>query len=356
MGIVEVVRDVLGFEALHGLSRDAILLLLMKALRMYAFGYVAVILFIYLQAMGYSDVDIGGLFTLTMVGDMFISLLLTTRADVWGRKATLLVGAGLSVMTSVVFSQVTQFWALVVAATVGVISPSGNEVGPFQGVEVSCLAQVTDDLHRTRLMAWYNLFGYVACASGALCCGFTVHTLMGARGYTLFQACQAAMIAYSGIKVACPTPSSSGPRPAPHLTPPHLTPRRTQLVLVYLILLLSPAVEVPPRTSSTASAAVSTKVGNPVSLFLGLHKSRGIVLQLSGLFIIDAFAGSFIMQSIITAWYVTAPPLAPSPSRHHPLPLSLTHARVSPQGSTSSTARPQTSSGACSLCATSWRA
>ena len=206
MGIAEVVRDVLGFEALHGLSRDAILLLLMKALRMYAFGYVAVILFIYLQAMGYSDVDIGGLFTLTMVGDMFISLLLTTRADVWGRKATLLVGAGLSVMTSVVFSQVTSFWALVVAATVGVISPSGNEVGPFQGVEVSCLSQVTDDLHRTRLMAWYNLFGYVACASGALCCGFTVHTLMGARGYTLFQACQAAMIAYSGIKVTTSRP------------------------------------------------------------------------------------------------------------------------------------------------------
>ena len=93
-----------------------------------------------------------------------------------------------------------------------------------------------------------------------------------------------------------------------HLAAP---PHPAQLVLVYLILLLSPAVEVPPRTSTTASAAVSTKVGNPVSLFLGLHKSRGIVLQLSGLFIIDAFAGSFIMQSIITAWYATAAPLAP---------------------------------------------
>ena len=160
-GFSAFMSDVLGFEALRGLSRDAVLLLLMKALRMYAFGYVAVILVIYLEEMGYNDVDIGWLFTLTLIGDMLISLLLTTRADAWGRKATLLVGAGLSVMTSVVFSMVTSFWALVVAATVGVISPSGNEVGPFQGVEVSCLAQVTDDTHHTRLMAWYNLFGYV---------------------------------------------------------------------------------------------------------------------------------------------------------------------------------------------------
>ena len=124
--IKNVISDVLGFEALRGLPKDAILLMLTKAVRMYAWGIVAVILVMYLSEMGYSATQVGAIFTLTLLGDTIISLVLTTRADTWGRKLTLLVGASLSVVTSIVFSLSTNFVALVLSATIGVISPSGG--------------------------------------------------------------------------------------------------------------------------------------------------------------------------------------------------------------------------------------
>ena len=89
--IKNVISDVLGFEALRGLPKDAILLMLTKAVRMYAWGIVAVILVMYLSEMGYSATQVGAIFTLTLLGDTIISLVLTTRADTWGRKLTLLL-------------------------------------------------------------------------------------------------------------------------------------------------------------------------------------------------------------------------------------------------------------------------
>ena len=141
-------------------------------------------------------------------------------------------------------------------------------MGPFQAVEVSALTQVTVDTHRTKLMAWYQLFGYFACAGGALTCGFIVHSLTEQYGFPLFLACRWAMIVYSA----------------------------TKLLLIYLILMLSHHIEVTVVKPVTAGS-------NPISLFLGLHQSKGIVLQLSVLFCLDAFAGSFVLQSIICGWF-----------------------------------------------------
>ena len=59
---------------------------------------------------------------------------------------------------------------------------------------------------------------------------------------------------------------------------------------------LGPEIEVPVEI-------VNEKTANPVSLFLGLHKSKGIVVKLSALFMLDAFAGSFVLQSIISGWF-----------------------------------------------------
>jgi hypothetical protein len=120
------------FDALHNLSPDAKLLILTKSLRMYAFGYLAVMLAIYLKELGFSPSTIGLLFSLTLTGDVLISLLLTTHADRWGRKRTLQCGALLALTTSVTFALSSSFPVLLLAAIFGVISPSGNEIGPFQ--------------------------------------------------------------------------------------------------------------------------------------------------------------------------------------------------------------------------------
>ena len=115
------------------------------------------------------------------------------------------------------------------------------------------MAQVTLDTHRTKLMAWYQLFGYYACAGGALTCGFIVHYLTVQQGYSLFLACRWAMIGYSA----------------------------TKLLLIYLILMLSHRIEVNVSPGEAFNKPAAATVSNPITLFLGLRQSKGIVLQLS---------------------------------------------------------------------------
>lgn len=269
-GLKIAVSDVLGFEVLKTLHYDARLLLSCKAVRMFAFGFLAIILVTYLLEIGISSNDIGIMFGLTLFGDALISLFLTSRADRWGRKKTLLLGSILSIITSLVFALVNNYWLMTVVAIIGVISPTGNEVGPFLAVELSSLAQVTKDEDRTRILAWHNLFGCFAAAIGALVCGGIVSSLHNHGGMTYLSSYRVAMIVYALTKV----------------------------ILLLITTQLSSDIEVP-----IARTEVEIKNVNPISLFFGLHKSKSIVLRLSGLFMLDAFGSSFVLQSFMSAWF-----------------------------------------------------
>src|SRR5262249_1323674 len=113
----------------------------------------------------------GILLTLTLVGDTIVSLFLTTRADRIGRRRALLIGAALMVAAGMVFASTHQLWLLVLAGTIGVISPSGNAVGPLLPVEQAALAQGSGGRTRTEVLAWYTLVGAFATALGALAAG-----------------------------------------------------------------------------------------------------------------------------------------------------------------------------------------
>jgi MFS family permease len=245
-------------------SRDARLLFAARAVRMFGYGSLAVILVLYLAAAGYDGGAIGVLLSLTLVGDTFVSLWLTTHADRIGRRRTLLVGAALMVAAGVVFASQTAFLILLIAATLGVLSPSGNEVGPFLAVEQASLSQVTDAKRRTSIFAWYNLTGSIATAVGALVTGFAVGFLRGGMSMSALDADRLILLLYAGVGV----------------------------VLVPLFLSVSNEVEVPPVDMSIARR-------------LGLGPSRGIVLRLAALFSIDAFAGGFVIQSLIAFWFYT---------------------------------------------------
>lgn len=149
----------MGADALYTLTKDGVILMTCKSLRLFSFGILAVMLDIYLAQLQFSDSNIGMMFTLTLIGDAIMSILLTLFADSFGRKRTLIIGSILAVITSITFATQKSFWLLLVSAVIGVISPSGNEIGPFMAIELSSLAQVTKDVDRTKLMAWYNLFG-----------------------------------------------------------------------------------------------------------------------------------------------------------------------------------------------------
>ena len=242
---------------------DIGLLFATRIARLFAYGFVSVVLVLYLSTAGLATGQIGLLLTLTLVGDAVISLWLTTTADRMGRKRTLLIGAALMLGAGVAFVLTQNPLLLTLAAIVGVISPSGNEIGPFLSIEQAGLSQLVPDKRRTQIFAWYNLAGSFATATGALCAGIIAQTLQGS-GWTPLDSYRAVLAGYALIGA----------------------------FMLLAFLGLSPAVEPPHQTSA-----------QPVRRFLGLYQSRTIVLKLSALFALDAFAGGFIVQSLVAFWF-----------------------------------------------------
>lgn len=237
--------------------RDGLLLFLTRSLRLFAYGSLSVVLVLYLTSLGLTVGQTGTLLTLTLVGDTVVSLWLTTRADRLGRRRMLLVGAALMAASGVVFALTRDFVWLVVAGTVGVISPSGNEVGPFLSIEQAALSHVISDDARTTVFAWYTLAGALATALGALCGGML--TQMGSyRGVVLLYAALGALLAL-------------------------------------LFARLSPAVEVAPQMAAPVPPGLPG--------MLGIARSHRVVLRLASLFALDAFAGGFVVQSFAAYWF-----------------------------------------------------
>src|SRR5690349_1070301 len=158
-------------DALRLLTRDGYLLFITRFLRLFAYGSLSVVLVFYLIGLGLRESQTGILLTLTLIGDTVISLYLTTRADRMGRRRMLIVGSILMAAAGLAFACTSNFLFLLIAGTIGVISPSGNEVGPFLSIEQAALAHVVPDQSRTDVFAWYTLAGSVATASGALFAG-----------------------------------------------------------------------------------------------------------------------------------------------------------------------------------------
>ena len=250
-------------RSLRGLSRDGWLLFAARSARMFAYGSLAVVLVLYLQSSGMSADRIGRLLTFTLLGDTAISLWLTTHADRWGRRRSLIVGAALMALAGVTFLGASEFAVLLVAATIGVISPSGNEVGPFLSIEQAALSQTLPDSERTEVFAWYNLTGSVATALGGLAGGWICQLAVnhGAIGAAVYRP---VIVVYTCIG----------------------------LIMAAIFCFLSPATE----------TATGTTIRHPATFF-GLHQSRSLVLMLAALFALDAFGGGFILQSVIAAWF-----------------------------------------------------
>jgi MFS family permease len=150
------------------LNRDGKLLFITRSIRLFSYGMLAVVLVFYLTGLGLSESQTGLLLTLTLAGDTAVSLALTTQADRIGRRRTLIAGAIVMAGAGTAFALTRKFLFLLLAGTIGVISPSGNEVGPFLSVEQAALSEVTPSRNRTSVFAWYALTGLMATTLGSL--------------------------------------------------------------------------------------------------------------------------------------------------------------------------------------------
>lgn len=120
--IVKVLEE-LGLVSLYSSTIDTKLLCIQRFVRLFAYGGSTLILVAYLSAVGISETKIGLFMTLTLVGDVCISFILTLFADALGRKAILALGAGLMTVAGTMFALFSNYWVLLIAAVVGVISP-----------------------------------------------------------------------------------------------------------------------------------------------------------------------------------------------------------------------------------------
>lgn len=244
-------------------NTDVRLLFATRIVRMFSYGLLAVILALYLSEAGLSDSEIGLLLTLTLLGDTLISLWITTRADRVGRRRMLFFGAILMIFAGSLFAVTRNFYLLLFAATIGVISPSGNEVGPFLAIEQSALAQTLPGTRRTQVFAWYQLAGSLATALGSLLGGGLAQILqMG--GTTPLASYRAVILIYAALG----------------------------LVLMLMFNFVSPLIEVTPSENEREKVNL-----------LGLGRSSKTILKLAALFSVDAFAGGFVVQSIVAYWF-----------------------------------------------------
>lgn len=144
--------------------RDGVLLFTGKSVRMFSYGALTIVLIQYLEGLGLQDRAIGALLTIILLGDLGVSLWLTSRADIIGRRRCLLIGAILKVVAGCAFGMASpdNTWILFPAGIIGVVSSTGGEIGPFLPIEQAALIQARSDAEPASLFAWYSAAGYVA--------------------------------------------------------------------------------------------------------------------------------------------------------------------------------------------------
>lgn len=178
---------------------DVRLLLASALLRRASFGLTNQVLTLFLESVGVSQPNIGVFMTLTLVGDTVISYALTWYSDSIGRRNVMIMGCVLMLCSGLVFAFSSEFWVLLLAAIVGVISTSGDETGPFKTVEEACISHLTPPRGRATVFGAYGFLGTLGTALGSLLSGFAVDYVSTKLHWSLELSYRAIFLAYSAI-------------------------------------------------------------------------------------------------------------------------------------------------------------
>ena len=238
------------------INANAKRLLIGKALRATADGYVSILLPAYLLQLGLSAFQVGAVTTATLLGSAALTILTGLITGKFGHRRPFIAASGLMIATGIAFSSLQAFWPLMLVAFIGTLNPSSGDVSIFLPLDHSLLSQSVADRDRTTLFARYSLAGSLLGAVGTLLAG--VPPLAVARlGATPLHAMQGMFWLYALIGLCAG--------------------------LIYFRI-----VEPTRGTAATGSQL--------------LGPSRGIVYRLAALFSVDAFGGGFFLQAILALW------------------------------------------------------
>lgn len=177
-----------GLASLWLTGRDAWLIIISRCCRMFAYGASSLILALFFNELEVSDSRIGLFLTLTLVGDVILSLGISLIADRVGRRRTLLCGGALMVLAGITFWLSENYWILLPAAVVGVLSATGGDTGPFRAIEESTLSELTVPETRADVLSWYITTAALGSASGTAAAGRMIQWLQAKEGWTLLDA------------------------------------------------------------------------------------------------------------------------------------------------------------------------
>ncbi|SGZ54899.1 CIC11C00000001014 [Sungouiella intermedia] len=292
MGKLAAFSDEIGWKTLVHSSRDIHLIILVRMLRLMAFGFTTLILVVFLKETGMEHATIGYFMTMTFLGDLVSSFVFSVMADGLGRRFTMVISCVIMGLTGVAFAMFTSPIVLIAAAIVGIITPGGGEVGPFRSIEQSSLATLAPHEARSDVYAWYTFLGFFCSALGSVLCGAWLDYLT-VKGYTDLAGYKLIFWGYALISV----------------------------ISIGLCLLLSNKMELErkeatPEAEDTVedqnvqaetdeSTALLDQPKKPKSKFFpGLNADiLAIVIKLSILFGLDAFASSLV-QGTWLSYYI----------------------------------------------------
>lgn len=248
------------------LTKDGKLLLSARMIRTFSYGFLSIILAIYLKHIGFDDILIGVILSVTLLNSVFFTLFASFYADRFGRRKILILYAVLMSAAGTIFLLTDNYIALIIAALIGTINVTGSETGAFLTIEQAVLPQtVKDTKKRNTLFAFYNMGGTFAMSAGILLSG--IPQLFQEIGWEQIDSFKPlfAIYIFAGLMVSI------------------------------LYLFLSKNIEV--SKNQIKAKGSSLKQLSP--------KSRSVIGKLSALFSLDSFAGGFVIQSIISFWFFT---------------------------------------------------
>jgi MFS family permease len=248
---------------LNWINRDGKLLLASKIIRAVGYGFLSIILTVYLKLLGYNEVLIGLALTVTLINSAVFTILASFAVRRFGRKKTMLFFAALMSISGAIFVISTNYVGLLFAAFIGTINVTGNDVGPFQSLEQSIIPQTCLPNKRTLAFAAYSTGAALAMSGGSLLAN--VPSVLQGFGFTVLDSFRVLFSSYVFIGVAT----------------------------IILYMGLSKGVEPPRETSATGKHQI---LSGP---------SKRIVAKLSLLGGLDSMGTGFVLQSIVSYWFFT---------------------------------------------------
>lgn len=250
---------------LNWLTKDGQLLISARIVRTFSYGFLSMILAIYLNLIGFDELLIGFILSATLVNSIIFNLFSSFFADRIGRKKVLIIYASLMAVSGCVFFTTENYFALIIAAFIGTINVTGSETGAFLSLEQAILPQTVKNIKkRNTVFALYNIIGTLAMAGGILLSSLP-QIIQDHFGFSTIDSFKPLFLIYilAGIAVA----------------------------VIYFF--FSKEIEVKKTLDSkTFSSNLSPK-------------SKQIILKMSSLFALDSFAGGFVIQSIVAFWFFT---------------------------------------------------